>query len=534
ILSVDLPMQDTPGKLQTTILGPALRWDALRWLPLPASGSFDAAKDSARVLIMGSNNKQEWDTIKLVNKTQLWYPFTGADTIKASDYQYLKLELLTDDPLQGTPFPLDYLRVNYLPAPEGALSSNDYFEWPKLPNNAYKDTFNNTVPDTIKLGIAFKNISSATFTDSLKVQAFMEDETGNRQVLNVGNIKPLAGGDTAHINLAALVDGWPVGSYKLYLAVNPGLQVPEQDFANNFLYRSLYITDVLATPTNVKTFNGTGQWSDASKWTPAGVPACTDKVFINGNCTVDVTDAVADSLTINAGARLLLQPNTQLRLGCQTNGGGNKLLKVLGALELQGGTLFINGGLFFANASSFIQTDGEIWIDPNDGNAATSLQLDEAATDGTMPPAVLAFGGTQTTTDHWLQPLQTFTLQATGGKIVIIDPPQSETGYAMSLAALNNLELHFGTGHTLQIGSSTETSPHNSLGMGFRIVSISTGLPQLFALGNMAVQTGDAAGRLCNITWPAEQQFLILGQIQVAENATLQVGAGTTLVQGQQ
>lgn len=57
-----------------------------------------------------------------------------------------------------------------------------------------------------------------------------------------------------------------------------------------------------------KTFTTAGNWSVAANWTPAGVPAATDDVTINANCTVDVA-AACNNLTVNSNRTLTVQGN---------------------------------------------------------------------------------------------------------------------------------------------------------------------------------------------------------------------------------
>ncbi|MCS6968120.1 MAG: T9SS type A sorting domain-containing protein [Bernardetiaceae bacterium] len=52
-----------------------------------------------------------------------------------------------------------------------------------------------------------------------------------------------------------------------------------------------------------KTFVTAGNWSTSSNWSPPGLPAATDNVVIDANCTVDV-NAECNNLTINSGRTL--------------------------------------------------------------------------------------------------------------------------------------------------------------------------------------------------------------------------------------
>ena len=52
-----------------------------------------------------------------------------------------------------------------------------------------------------------------------------------------------------------------------------------------------------------KTFTTAGNWSVGANWSPTGVPAATDNVIINANCTVDIA-AVCNNLTVNPNRTL--------------------------------------------------------------------------------------------------------------------------------------------------------------------------------------------------------------------------------------
>ena len=90
----------------------------------------------------------------------------------------------------------------------------------------------------------------------------------------------------------------------------------------------------------VRTWNGTGAWTDAAKWEPAGIPGADDAVFIaSGTCAVSNRLAAA-SLTVAAGA--------SLKVGAAGDVNGDLAVagdvSVAGALTVGFGVSFENDG----------------------------------------------------------------------------------------------------------------------------------------------------------------------------------------------
>ena len=63
---------------------------------------------------------------------------------------------------------------------------------------------------------------------------------------------------------------------------------------------------------NVTQFNGTGFWSDASKWTN-GIPTAASSVYINGNCTA-AADGICFSLGILSGGALTINSGDSIHV----------------------------------------------------------------------------------------------------------------------------------------------------------------------------------------------------------------------------
>ena len=191
--------------------------------------------------------------------------------------------------------------------------------------------------------MAFRNLSTVTYADSLQVQVQLEDSLGNITPVTSYKARALAGGDSIQVYAyMPLTNQQMVGSRKLRVSVNGQGQQPEAELSDNTLYYDFFVSWDGAIP-GYKIYNGTGNWSDDAKWLPVGQPTCNDKVIINGNCTVDIATAVSDTLLVNASGLLQLnQPVAKLNIGC-SEVGGNKLVTIKGSLVVTAGTLQLNG-----------------------------------------------------------------------------------------------------------------------------------------------------------------------------------------------
>ena len=120
-------------------------------------------------------------------------------------------------------------------------------------------------------------------------------------------------------------------------------------------------------------FNATASWgtaTDGSGSSPASISNADSFVISNGSQL---------SLTANASCRLRIQNGkltiTSNTLTVERTGAFDHQMFIAstGNLEVSGGTLFVKGGMYFADGSGLIQTGGLIQLNPNSGTAATSL-----------------------------------------------------------------------------------------------------------------------------------------------------------------
>ncbi len=114
-------------------------------------------------------------------------------SVNAVRYPYLQMQMRNIDTSNYTPYQLKYWRLTYDPAPEGAVAPNIYFDM--------KDTVD--VAEPLQFKMAFKNVSEAPFTDSIKVKAVITDKNNVAHVLPAWKQRPLSlNPDTLHYNLS--------------------------------------------------------------------------------------------------------------------------------------------------------------------------------------------------------------------------------------------------------------------------------------------------------------------------------------------
>ncbi|MDN3676391.1 T9SS type A sorting domain-containing protein [Flavobacterium paronense] len=139
-----------------------------------------------------------------------------------------------------------------------------------------------------------------------------------------------------------------------------------------------------------------GNWNAASTWSSNSVPSCSDTVTLLTGHTVTVNSVSSVAgVNINAGATLI-NDSSSLTVGCTNN---NASFSNKGTFTINAGSLIVNGNVSHANGSTFNQIGGDIIVDGNNnGDAATSI-------------------------DQTLFKIGNASLNLTGGKITIVDPP---------------------------------------------------------------------------------------------------------------
>lgn len=220
-MTVNCPTPDTLGSITSPIFGPVKKWQKLHWRGAPLESP---SQDSAILQVIGIDTAG--------NKTVVYnLPRSSQDVDISSltQYPYLQLSLSTMDTKHGTPYQLNYWRLEDIPAPEGALAPNIFLK--------SKDTLN--VGEALEFGIAFKNVSPYAF-DSMRIKMYILDKNNIMHTISLPRRKPLIKGDT--LTLDYIIDTKTyTGANTIYVDFNPDNDQPEQYQFNNFLYKSFYV-----------------------------------------------------------------------------------------------------------------------------------------------------------------------------------------------------------------------------------------------------------------------------------------------------
>jgi hypothetical protein len=229
---------DTVGYITSPKFGPAIQWKQMHW----RGRSLEAnSPDNPKVQIIGLDSLGNSTTLFNVDKTM---QDVDISSVNASKYPFIQLKMRNADSVKLTPYQLSYWRLNFNPAPEGALSPNLYL--------MTKDTLQQG--EVLHFGIAFKNISFPAF-DSVKVKIAVIDNNNVTHLLPLKRQKPLVSGDT--ITLRYDIDTRPYsGPNTLLVDFNPDNDQPEQYHFNNFLYRSFFVKADKFNPLLDVTFDG--------------------------------------------------------------------------------------------------------------------------------------------------------------------------------------------------------------------------------------------------------------------------------------
>ncbi|MGL2966815.1 T9SS type A sorting domain-containing protein [Flavobacterium sp. XGLA_31] len=196
-----------------------------------------------------------------------------------------------------------------------------------------------------------------------------------------------------------------------------------------------------------------GNWNDAAVWSSNSVPTCTDTVTILSGHTITVdTNSNAAGINISVGGALISNASS-LTVGCTNN---NATFSNRGTYAINGGSLIVNGNVFHANGSSFNQTGGDIIVDGNHN------------------------GATATSSDQTLFKIGNSTLNLTGGKITIIDPPVVNTTLVTTHEATSVIPC---TGFFCWYTSSVQLDSVDGLAVGQIVVG--TGIPAGTTIANI-------------------------------------------------
>ena len=239
-LNTAILLPASAGTITSPQFGPARAWKQLIW-----RGSADAgSRNVYSVNVIGITSTGRKDTLYTLQPGQQDFNLSN---VNAQQYPFISLNMNNQD-LDSTapdPYQLRYWRLLYDPVPEGAIA----------PNIAYlaKDTLE--AGEKLNFSVAFKNISEAAFSDSLKVKVVLSDKNNVSTTISVPNHKNLQPGDTTDISFPIDTKSL-TGNNTLYVDVNPDNAQPEQYHFNNFLYKNFFVKGDTYNPLMDVTFDG--------------------------------------------------------------------------------------------------------------------------------------------------------------------------------------------------------------------------------------------------------------------------------------
>jgi hypothetical protein len=237
-LATTIVIPDSVGYVTSPKFGPAKNWKEVHW----RGNTIDAAPgDIAKLTLIGVRPTGVEDSLTTLDQTQLDF---NIQNISAIQYPYLRLKMRNVDTSNGTPWQLNYWRLNYDPIPEGAVAPNITLQ--------IKDSVD--VGEPLQVKLAFKNISYAAF-DSIKVKMIVLDRNSSPVTFVLPKQKPLAIGDVLTIDYTIPTVNFS-GINSLYVDVNPDNDQPEQFHFNNFLFKNFFVRPDNYNPLLDVTFDG--------------------------------------------------------------------------------------------------------------------------------------------------------------------------------------------------------------------------------------------------------------------------------------
>jgi len=150
---------DSIGYITSPAFGPANAWHSVKW----RGNSVDAkAGDNPQVSVIGVTASGAETLLFTLNASQQDFDISA---VNASSFPYIKLSMRNADSINYTPYQLRYWRVLYEPVPEGALAPNILY--------TFKDSMQ--LGEQVNFAMAFKNVSDASFADSIKINMSVTD-----------------------------------------------------------------------------------------------------------------------------------------------------------------------------------------------------------------------------------------------------------------------------------------------------------------------------------------------------------------------
>ncbi len=225
------------GRVNSTIVGPALEWKTFLWNYSAPDGKPGNDHPSVRIYGLDTLNKEK----ELYSGTA---KDLALDFIAAEQYPNIRLEWHSLDSVDNTSPYLDYWRVMYAPVPEAALNAAAFF--------VHKDSL--AEGETGHFSIAIENLTPFPM-DSMLVRYKLIDANNVAHLLSENRYKKLAGNDTLVAHLEYDASRYR-GKNFLFIEANPDRDQPEQYHPNNLGYLPFYLVADSLNPLLDVTFDG--------------------------------------------------------------------------------------------------------------------------------------------------------------------------------------------------------------------------------------------------------------------------------------
>ena len=181
-LTANCPSLNTEGSVLSPKFGPARQWKQLHWRGYSLE---NPSTDQVGLQVLGVDTLGNQTPLYNLGLASQDFDISAINPLK---YPYLQLRMQATDTVNGTPYQLNYWRLNYNPVPEGALAPNLYL--------SAMDTL--SFGQFYDFGVAFKNVSIANF-DSMLVSLNVIDKNNVTHVIPIPRKKALFSGDTLKI-----------------------------------------------------------------------------------------------------------------------------------------------------------------------------------------------------------------------------------------------------------------------------------------------------------------------------------------------
>ena len=211
------------GNVVSPVVGPVRAWSTVHWRGGDATSP---VTDTVGVQVVGIDTLGNSQTLFNLPRGVQDLDISSVDPKR---FPYLKLQMSTYDSIHGIPYQLRYWRINYSPAPEGAIA----------PNILLKAADTVVQGQPLEVAVAFKNVSPINF-DSLKLKLYITDKSNVQHAFALPRRKALVSGDTVTLDYFVDTKGL-VGANTLYVGFNPDNDQPEQYLFNNFMYKTVYV-----------------------------------------------------------------------------------------------------------------------------------------------------------------------------------------------------------------------------------------------------------------------------------------------------